>query len=114
VRDSGAEGLAGRLFTTRSLVLVGDLPARHSLDYLSGLLVGDEVRSVLAGLNGAPCPPLALVGDAVLCDRYHAALTCFGIGDVRVVAHAASRGLWRLAAAAGLIEMAAATGVTHA
>jgi 2-dehydro-3-deoxygalactonokinase len=113
-RESGAEGVCGRLFTTRSLVLVGDLAARHSLEYLSGLLIGEEVRSALAGLHGAPCPPLVLVGDAALCARYRDALTSFGVGGVRVCEHAASRGLWRVAAAAGLIDVAAPPRIAHA
>jgi 2-dehydro-3-deoxygalactonokinase len=113
-RESGAEGVSGRLFTTRSLVVVGDLAARHSLEYLSGLLIGEEVRSALAGLHGAPPPSLVLVGDAALCARYRDALTSFGVDEVRVCEHAASRGLWRIAAAAGLIDVAAPPRIAHA
>ncbi|MES1255045.1 MAG: 2-dehydro-3-deoxygalactonokinase [Acidobacteriota bacterium] len=113
-RESGAEGVSGRFFTTRSLVLVGDLAARHSLEYLSGLLIGEEVRSALAGRHSAPCPPLVLVGDSSLCARYRDALTSFGVDEVRVCEHAASRGLWRIAAAAGLIDVAAPPRIAHA
>ena len=102
-RDSGGAGIAGRLFTTRSLFLVGDLPLEHTLDYLSGLLVGDEIRSVVAGLCGTPCPPLVLIGVAALCDRYRLALAEFGIDQVRVAAETGPGGQWRIAEAAGLV-----------
>ena len=104
-RDSGAEGVSGRLFTARSLFLTGELSARASLDYLSGLLIGEELRSVVAGLNGVACPPLILIGEGALCDRYRDALAFFGISDVRVLEHAARAGLWRIAGAAGLIDV---------
>ncbi|TWI49313.1 2-dehydro-3-deoxygalactonokinase [Pseudomonas duriflava] len=102
-RDSGAEGVIGRLFTTRSLFLAGDLPARHSLDYLSGLLIGEELRSVVANLNGSACPPLVLIGDPALCRRYQDALAFFDITDVRLLEQATRTGLWRIALAAGLV-----------
>jgi 2-dehydro-3-deoxygalactonokinase len=102
-RDSGAEGVIGRLFTTRSLFLAGDLSARHSLDYLSGLLIGEELRSVVASLNGTVCPPLVLIGDPALCQRYQEALAFFEITDVSLLEQATRTGLWRIACAAGLV-----------
>ncbi|WP_286789134.1 MULTISPECIES: 2-dehydro-3-deoxygalactonokinase [unclassified Pseudomonas] len=105
-RESGAEGVIGRLFTTRSLFLAGDLPARHSLDYLSGLLIGEELRSVVASLKGAVCPPLVLIGDPALCRRYQDALAFFEITDVRLLEQATRTGLWRIACAAGLVTAA--------
>lgn len=102
-REAGGEGIAGRLFTTRSLFLVGDLPLEHTLDYLSGLLIGDEIRSVVAGLRGMDCPPLVLIGAAALCDRYRLALAEFGIECVRVAAETGPAGQWRIAVAAGLV-----------
>ena len=103
-RDSGGAGISGRLFTTRSLYLVGDLPLEHTLDYLSGLLVGDEIRSVVFGLGGAACPPLVLIGAATLCDRYRLALTEFGIDRVRLADETGPAGQWRIAVAAGLVS----------
>ena len=105
--DSGPSGIAGRLFTTRSLWLAGDLPAAASLDYLSGLLVGEEIRSGLAARDGEPLPPLVLSGEAALCDRYREALGIFGVTDVRVLGDTAAAGLWTIAAAAGLVSAAA-------
>ncbi len=102
-RESGAQGIASRLFTTRSLYLTGDLSAAQTLDYLSGLLMGEELRSVIAELDGKPCPPLVFIGDAALCERYRDALAVFGIDRVRLFGDSAAMGLWRIAAAAGLV-----------
>lgn len=110
-RDAGAEGLFGRLFTARSRVLAGELGAAHSLDYLSGLLIGEELRSQVAALKGAPCPPLVLIGDAALCQRYRDALALFDIHQVRLLEQATRAGLWRLAQAAGLLPT---SGGSHA
>jgi len=100
-RASGAGGGVAKLFTARSLFLTGHLAAADVLDYLSGLLVGDEVRSVLTNL-GPEQPPCVVIGDATLATRYQAALTAFGIGEVRVIDDTAPAGLWAIARAAGL------------
>ena len=102
-RESGGEGVAGRLFTTRALFLDGQLTAPQTLDYLSGLLLGEEIRSVLAGLKGRPCPPLVLLGDAGLCERYRVALAAFGIDRVGVFGETGPAGLWQIASAARLL-----------
>jgi 2-dehydro-3-deoxygalactonokinase len=103
-RESGSAGVAGRLFTTRSLYLTGALPVEETLDYLSGLLVGEEIRSVLAEHGGGTCPPCVLLGDPALCDRYRLALETFGIDDVRKLDDTGPAGLWRIATAAGLVH----------
>jgi len=91
-RDA-AQGIAPLLFSARALVLTGMLAAETSLEYLSGLLIGDEVRCGLA--TGAA--PSALIGDAGLCARYRAALAVAGAGDVGIIADAAPAGLWEIA-----------------
>jgi 2-dehydro-3-deoxygalactonokinase len=98
VRHAAAapQGLAGLLFSARSGVLVGGLPAAESLEYLSGLLIGDEVR---AGLAGGERPD-AIIGEASLCARYVAALAEFGVQEVAVLDDAAPAGLWSIASLA--------------
>jgi 2-dehydro-3-deoxygalactonokinase len=91
-RDTGA-ALASLVFAARSAVLVGDLAAADSLAYLSGILIGDEVRAGRA--RGAL--PHALVGDPALCARYAAALDAFGVGGVAVLGDTAPAGLWAIA-----------------
>jgi 2-dehydro-3-deoxygalactonokinase len=85
--------LGSLLFSARASVLVGDLPAESSLGYLSGLLIGDELR---AGL-GQEGRPMALIGDPVLCARYVAAFEHLGVGEVRILADTAPAGLWTIA-----------------
>ena len=87
---SGA--LSSLLFSARSAVLAGDLPATESLDYLSGLLIGDELRWGLA----AGEPPLAIVGDPTLGERYVAALREFDVGDVELLGDTSPAGLWEI------------------
>lgn len=102
-RETGARGIAGRLFSTRSLFLTGDLAAGETLDYLSGLLLGEEIRSGLAGSGPTGRPPLALIGDPGLCGRYRTALAAFGVKDVRLLGDTAAAGLWTIARAAGFV-----------
>ncbi|MBB3104620.1 2-dehydro-3-deoxygalactonokinase [Azomonas macrocytogenes] len=94
--------VAGSLFSTRSLVLTRRLAVEESLDYLSGLLIGEELRCALDTLGNA-CPPLVLIGDGVLCQRYREALLHFGVDNVRILEQAGSAGLWRIASDAGLL-----------
>lgn len=96
-RDAPA-GLSPLLFSARSLVLTGGLPREGSLDYLSGLLIGEELRAGLRGASGQ----LALVGDAALCERYRRALAILGVTDVESLGDTAAAGLWRIAGAAGM------------
>jgi 2-dehydro-3-deoxygalactonokinase len=91
-----SDGLAGLLFSARSGVLVGDLGAEDSLEYLSGILIGDEVRAGLARGDR----PDAIIGEPVLCARYVAALESFGVHEVAVVDDAAPAGLWSIASLA--------------
>lgn len=92
----GSAGLAGLLFSARAGVLVGDLRAEESLEYLSGVLIGDEVRAGLAGGN----TPDAIIGEPALCARYASAMESFGIHGVAVVDDAAPAGLWSIASLA--------------
>jgi 2-dehydro-3-deoxygalactonokinase len=80
------------------------LAPADSLDYLSGLLIGEELRCAVASGGLSDGRPLALVGDARLCRRYQQALDRFGFAAVPIVAGAAAAGLWRIAATAGLVH----------
>ena len=92
-------GIAPLLFSTRALVLAGRLRPEASLEYLSGLVIGDELRCGL----GEGERPAALIGDADLCARYLTALGLFGIHGVRVIEHTAPVGLWAIAEHANLV-----------
>ena len=94
------------LFSVRTLVLTGQLAAVDSLQYLSGLLLGDEIRCALQADTGPGAVLRVLVGDAALCERYRRALAQFGVPSSVAEEGAAAAGLWRIACRAGLLGMA--------
>jgi 2-dehydro-3-deoxygalactonokinase len=102
VRDSGTYGGFSRLFSTRSLALRGQLRPEESLDYLSGLLIGEELRCATHRFNKRV--RLAIVGEDSLCERYRRALALFGFTDARIITNASAIGLWRIANASGLVQ----------
>jgi 2-dehydro-3-deoxygalactonokinase len=98
-REHGEAGLPHQLFGVRSLGLGGRLPPAALADYLSGLLIGHELRAGLhwraaQGLAGAP---LRLIGEPALCARYAQALALFGEPGAVSLSNTAPAGLWRLA-----------------
>lgn len=90
--------LAPLLFSARSLVITGQLHADESLDYLSGLLIGEELRCAGAG-------PDLLVGDPALCARYQRAMAALGMAEAPAIdaAEATTAGLFHIAEQAGLL-----------
>lgn len=105
-RASRPGDLTHQLFATRTLGLTGRVPAHALADYLSGLLIGHEIVSALA--QGGPAAledaPLLLVGEAELTRRYAQALRRLGRAPAAELGNTAPQGLWRFAAAAGLID----------
>jgi len=95
---SAQGGIAPLLFSARSLVLTGRLAPVASLEYLSGLLIGDEIR---CGLTGGARPD-TLIGDPALCERYQTAFGLFGVDAISVITDAAPVGLWTIAQHASL------------
>jgi 2-dehydro-3-deoxygalactonokinase len=102
VLESGTNGGFARLFSTRSLTLRGRLRPEESLDYLSGLLIGEELRCATHRCNKRV--PLAIVGEDSLCERYRRGLALFGFGDASIIMNASALGLWRIANASGLVQ----------
>lgn len=98
VRDSEG-GVSALLFSTRTLVLTGGLGAADSLDYLSGLLIGEEFHAARPSEE----QPLTLIGDALLNARYQRAASLFGLPAPRLIENPCAAGLWRIATMAGLI-----------
>lgn len=101
-RDSAAAGALSRLFSARALVLAGELDVLAVPDYLSGLLIGEELRSALAERRIDHATPLQLIGNAGLCRRYAAAAALFELGMALPPQGAAALGLWQIARRAGL------------
>ena len=86
-RSGEAGGLLHHLFGVRALGLMGRLPDAGAASYLSGLLIGHEVRAA------APGGAVHLIGAAALCARYAEAIALCGGGATVAVPDAAARGL---------------------
>jgi 2-dehydro-3-deoxygalactonokinase len=65
------------IFATRTLALFDTLPAEQHPSFLSGLLIGEELRAMQAHSSGA----LLLVGNATLTHRYQCALQALGLSS---------------------------------
>lgn len=102
--DSGPGDLPHQLFATRTLGLTGRLSHAALGDYLSGLLIGHELRSGLAKRTGADDAPLLLIGEGALCRRYEYALALMNVRPAARYENTAPRGLFGFAAAAGLVS----------
>jgi 2-dehydro-3-deoxygalactonokinase len=87
-RSMDAGGLLHHLFSVRTLTLMDQLKEDTSASYLSGLLIGHEVRAVMpAGAH------IHLVGDSQLCSLYAQAIQSCGGSFTLEDEHAAARGL---------------------
>jgi 2-dehydro-3-deoxygalactonokinase len=93
--------LPRKLFSARSLGLFGDIPPEGLADYLSGLLLGAEIRDALDQWPGPAA--IGLIGEPGLCERYRRALQIAGVRAHVAAADATPRGLWRVAASAALV-----------
>ena len=110
-RNEGQLGLSHQLFAVRTLGLTAELPATALADYLSGLLIGHELRAGLLWRDSAnlSAAPLVLLGEPHLCQRYADALARFDVVASFVLPNTAPAGLWRLALAAGLVAPSSAS-----
>ncbi|SKC37146.1 2-dehydro-3-deoxygalactonokinase [Krasilnikoviella flava] len=93
-------GVLALLFTARTLVMTGRLGPEDVADYVSGLLVGSEVRH---GLRSLADGPVAVCGSGSTTPRYRLALERRGRTVRAVPEDVAARGLWRVAVDAGLV-----------
>ncbi|MEP7329576.1 MAG: 2-dehydro-3-deoxygalactonokinase [Betaproteobacteria bacterium] len=102
----GPGGLGHDIFGARTLALMGELADHEVGDWLSGVLIGREVRNARtwAQRHGYDASRVRLVGDDALVTRYVAALAEADIGYDRADSGAAAIGLWRLATLAGLVQ----------
>jgi 2-dehydro-3-deoxygalactonokinase len=76
-RARDGAGLLHHLFGTRALGLMGELAPEATDSYLSGLLIGHEVHSAMAG--GAAAGPIHLAGSAALTRAYALTFDAFGL-----------------------------------
>ena len=73
------DAIVTRLFEVRASHVLGALPRHHVSEYLSGLLIGNEVATQLRHYQPAGSTPVTLVANPRLCARYQRALARLGI-----------------------------------
>ncbi|MGD0191780.1 MAG: 2-dehydro-3-deoxygalactonokinase [Rhizomicrobium sp.] len=99
------------LFATRSLQLTGTLSPHDAEDYLSGLIIGQDVAGILrlfdTELSATPC--VTVIGAPELADVYRLALELRGLSVVYLPGAQAS-----LAGLAALHEILTSRGMAHA
>lgn len=100
-RSGGGPGFLAELFAARADILLGLADGRDCAGFLSGLLIGTEVREGLV-LFGRQ-PRVTVVGADGLVDWYARALKASGVSVERSSENATASGLWRIAAAARIV-----------
>lgn len=95
------------VFGARTLALAGELAPGDVTEWLSGLLVGREIRDTRrwAEQAGDDATRVLVVASDVLAARYLRAFERAGIEAVKGPADAAATGLFRIACAAGLVAV---------
>jgi 2-dehydro-3-deoxygalactonokinase len=97
-RSADAQGLLHHLFGVRSRGLFGELPASSLASYLSGILIGHEIRAA------APSVPVVVIGAADLMRLYCRAFARCGVSARPITGEPAPLGLWAIARAAGALS----------
>ena len=103
-RSSKPGDFSHQIFGTRTLGLSGRLAPSALADYLSGLLIGHEIVSGMAGAGDLSAMPVVMIGAPALCQRYGKALAAFGLRPDAILDNTAPVGLWNFALAAGLLK----------
>lgn len=104
-RASAGVGLAHAIFGARTLALAGELAADEVGDWLSGVLIGDEIRAARgwARERGVDAGMARVIGEGSLVSRYVRALETLGFRAEPGPAAASAMGLYRIAQHAGLL-----------
>ena len=97
--------LAHDVFGARTLALTGALASEDVGDWLSGLLVGREIRAARAWASraGVDASTVHVIGASALVERSTLALAGAAIFAQPAVADAAAHGMWRIARRAGMV-----------
>jgi 2-dehydro-3-deoxygalactonokinase len=97
--------LAHDIFGARTLALTNALGSDDVADWLSGLLIGREIRGARAWASRAGIEPsvVRIIGADALAERYELAIADAGMLALRGDGDAAALGLWRIAMRAGIV-----------
>ncbi len=105
-RGSAGDGLAHAIFGARTLALAGDLAPEDVGDWLSGVLIGDEIRAARDGrrIAASTRTSVRVIGDGALVARYTSRAGSDWASRAEAgPAAAAALGLYRIAQHAGLL-----------
>jgi len=94
-RSAEGQGLLHHLFGVRTRGLFAEIPAAGLASYLSGILIGHEIRAA------APSEPVAVIGGSELTRLYCRAFTRCGVPARPIAGETAPRGLWTIARSLG-------------
>ena len=102
-RGSVGDGLAHAIFGARTLALAGDLAPEEVGDWLSGVLICDEIRAARgwARERGVDAARVRVIGGDAIGARYLVALEEAGVRAEAGPVAAAAQGLFRIARCAG-------------
>ena len=89
-------GLLHHAFSARSLALFEKLNPAQSSSYISGLLIGEEIKSARSPQTGTT-EPLFILGNSQLTQRYACALAALEIQAKSLTDEITWSGLWSLA-----------------
>jgi 2-dehydro-3-deoxygalactonokinase len=89
-------GLLHHAFSARSLSLFEKLNPAQASSYISGLLIGEEIKSAKADWPDA-LTPLFILGNGQLTSRYGVAMEAFGLSVTTLADEVTWSGLWALA-----------------
>ena len=90
------------LFHVRTLPLMGKIEGTMVADYLSGMLIGAEIKA--RKVRGEAAWPITIIGRNDLADRYELALRTAGIESKRAPDDIAAMGHFVIARSAGLLS----------
>ena len=89
-------GLLHHAFSARSLALFEKLNPAQSSSYISGLLIGEEIKSAQNSMQ-ADSKPLFILGNSQLTQRYAFAMEALGMSAQALADEVTWSGLWALA-----------------
>ena len=103
LRGLGAGGFTHDVFGARTLMLMGELPAGDVPEWLSGFVIGREIRNARTWAQhaGDDASRVLVVGSDALASRYLTALRVSEIAATPGPVDAAAAGIYRIALAAG-------------
>jgi 2-dehydro-3-deoxygalactonokinase len=96
MQSQKAGGLLHHAFSARSLALFEKLNPAQSSSYISGLLIGEEIKSAKVDLQDQTTP-LFILGNSQLTQRYACALEALNLSAQALADEVTWSGLWALA-----------------